>query len=151
MKKALLFALITVAIVLLIGTAAGAFAADDLRDRVQYDVFTEKVFVGVVHDKPTEFEGRMYFTLWTKDGGVAVEIGPKEFVKRSKFKLEASQMVTVVGMPLVISNREMILAREIIGTGSVFVVRDRNGQPMWEMNRPVQMDPEVGETRIPIS
>jgi hypothetical protein len=49
---------------------------------------------------------------WTNNGAVAVEIGPKEFVERSGLKLGSGQMVTVVGMHIVISHRAMVLARE---------------------------------------
>src|SRR5262245_40158577 len=102
MKRAILFALITAAIVLLLGTAAGALRADRVRDHVQYDPKAEQVFAGAVRDKPTVFEGRMYFTLWTNNGRVAVEIGPREFVERTGFKLGSGQIVTVVGMRIVI-------------------------------------------------
>jgi hypothetical protein len=114
-----------------------------------YDPLAEKVFAGTVHDKPTLFEGRMYFTLWTNNGAVAVEIGPKEFVERSGFKLRAGQTVTVVGMRIVVGNRDMILAREITTGDSVFLVRDRNGEPIWELDRPIQMDPEVAD-KVPV-
>src|SRR5262245_33896065 len=110
----------------------------------------EQVFVGTVHGKPTLFADQMYFTLWTRDGAVAVEIGPKEFVEHSGFKLGSGQLITVIGMPIVISHREMVLAREITIGGSVFVVRDRNGQPMWEKNRPIQMDPDAGASSLPV-
>jgi len=150
MKRAILFALITTAIVLLLGTAAGALAADRVRDDLTYDLKAEQVFVGTVHGKPTLFASRMYFTLWTGNGGVAVEIGPKEFVERSGFKLGSGQMISVVGMPIVISQREMVLAREITINGFVFVVRDRNGEPMWQMDREIQMDPDVGTGTLPV-
>ena len=113
MKRVILLALITTAIVLLLGPAAGALAADRVRDDVTYDLKAEQVFVGTVHGKPTLFAGRMYFTLWTGNGAVAVEIGPKEFVERSGFKLSSNQMISVVGMPIVIGHREMVVAREI--------------------------------------
>ena len=149
MKRAIHFALITATIVLLISSAA-ALAADRLRDHVQYDVTAEQVFMGAVHDKPTAFEGRMYFTLWTSNGAFAVEIGPKEFVERSRFKLGSGQKVTVVGMPIVIDHREMVLAREVMIGGAVFTVRDRNGEPMWEMDRPIQIDPNIGDNSLPV-
>jgi hypothetical protein len=151
--KNILFASIITAIVLLFllsATAGGAVALDRLRDRIPYDTLAEKVFAGAVHDKPTLFEGRMYFTLWTSSGAFAVEIGPKEFVERNGCKLRAGQTVTVVGMPIVLGNREMILAREITIGDSVFRVRDRNGNPMWDMDRPVQMDPEVADGGNPV-
>jgi hypothetical protein len=141
--------LIILAILLLFASAAGGLASDDVKDRVQYDVSAEKVFIGEVHDKANLFEGRMYFTLWTHSGVFAVEMGPKEFVEKSGFRLQRGQIVTVVGMPVVIGNREMVIAREITRTGAVFVARDRNGHPLWEKNRPVQMDPEVGNSGIP--
>jgi hypothetical protein len=92
----------------------------------------------------------MYFTLWTRNGAVAVELGPKEFVERSGFKLSSGQIITVVGMPIVISHREMVLAREITIGDSVFVVRDRNGEPMWDRDRPVQMDPDAATCSLPV-
>ena len=149
MKRAIRIALITAAIVLLLTTAAGTLA-DRVRDDVTYDATAEQVFVGTVHGKPTLFGDRMYFTLWTGNGGVAVEIGPKEFVERSGFKLGSGQMISVVGMPIVISQREMVLAREITIGGFVFVVRDRNGEPMWQMDREIQMDPDVGTGTLPV-
>jgi hypothetical protein len=150
MKRAIPFALITAAIVLLMAPAAAALAADRVGDHVQYDVMAEQVFVGAIHDKPIAVAGRMYFTLWTSNGAVAVEIGPKEFVERSRLKLGSGQTVTVVGMPIVINHREMVLAREVLIGGSVFTVRDRNGEPMWEMDRPIQIDPGIGDNSLPV-
>jgi hypothetical protein len=150
MKRAILLVVITAAMVLLLGTAAGTFAADRVRDGVTYDVKAEQVFVGTVHGKPTLFAGRMYFTLWTPNGAVAVEIGPKEFLERNGFKLSSGQMISVVGMPIVIGLREMVVAREITIGGSVFVVRDRNGEPIWEKDRPIQMDPDAGAGSLPV-
>ena len=150
MKRAILLALITTAIVLLLRTAAGAFSDDRVRDGVTYDVKAEQVFAGTVHGKPMLFAGRMYFTLWTGEGAIAVEIGPKEFVERSGFKLSSGQVISVVGMPIVISQREMVFAREITIGGFVFVVRDRNGEPMWQMDRPIQMDPDAGAGSLPV-
>jgi len=43
-----------------------------------------------------------------------------------------------------------VLAREITIGGFVFVVRDRNGEPMWQMDRPIQMDPDVGAGSPPV-
>ena len=70
-----------------------------------------------------------------------VQIGPEELVERSGFKLKIGEMVTAVGMPLVWYGREIVLAREVRKYDSVLVVRDRDGYPMWDMNRPIQMDP----------
>jgi len=150
MKKELLFSFITAVVILLLGSVWNASVADDLSDGVQYDLAAEQVFAGTVHDRPTVFEGRMYFTLWTSKGMVAVEIGPEQFVKRSGFKLGPGELVTVVGMPIVIGGRDMVLAREVTKTGSILVVRDRKGRPLWQKDRVIEMDPEVGDTGLPV-
>jgi hypothetical protein len=129
---------------------ADTFPIDRVTDGITYDPPAEQVFVGTVHAKPTLSSGRMYFTLWTRTGAVAVEIGPKDFAERIGLKLTSGQLVTVIGMPIVISPREMVLAREITMGDSVFVVRDRNGHPMWDRDRPIEMDPEAGCISPPV-
>lgn len=149
-KEHLLFTSLGAAIVLLSATAFAAFERDDVLRRVRYDVSAEREFEGSVVDRPRAFEGFMHLTLRTKDGLVVVQIGPKDFVQRSKVKLEPGQMVTVIGMPVVFADRQMVLAREIRKDGFVFVVRDRNGEPLWETDRPIQMDPKFGEELDPV-
>ena len=147
MNKHLLFTVIVAIIVLLV---LGVRAAGNDVDQVAYDVSAEQVFVGTVHERPSAFEGRMYFTLFTARGLIAVELGPKEFVTRSGFTLEARQVVTVIGMPVVINNKDVVLAREIIVTGSVFKLRDQNGRRLHKMDRTIEMDPEIGSAVIPV-
>ena len=148
-KELLLSGLIATAMVLLFTSAVGAFERDNLLDRVRYAVLAEREFEGVVLDKPGVYDGDMHFTLRTNDALGVVQIGPKDFVQRSGFKLDAGQTVTVVGMLVVFADRQMVLAREIASNGSVFVVRDRNGQPLWK-DPPIQMDPKPGDERDPI-
>ena len=92
-KELLLYALLAAAIVLLSATAVAAFERDDVLRRVRYDVSAEREFEGSVVDTPRVFEGFMHFTLRTEDALVVVQIGPKDFVQRSKFKLETGQML----------------------------------------------------------
>jgi hypothetical protein len=87
----------------------------------------------------------MYFTLWTHNHAITVEMGPWDFVKRSGFRLRLGEMVTVLGMPVPDANGETVLAREITKGDSVFIVRDRNGQPAWEKGRKIEMDPDMGK------
>jgi hypothetical protein len=53
-------------------------------------------------------------------------------------------------MPTIVDGKGIVMAREIRTVTTVFVLRDRNGQPMWKMGRPIQMDPERREDRFPI-
>ena len=55
-------------------------------------------------------------------------------------------MVIVIGVSSILRGREVLLAREIRSSGSVFIIRDRNGEPMWELDRPIQMDPDRAES-----
>jgi hypothetical protein len=71
-----------------------------------------------------------------------VQIGPKEFVDRSGFKLNVGEPVTVIGMPLMENGRQVVLAREVHSMSAVLVVRDRIGLPLWERDRPIYMDPD---------
>jgi hypothetical protein len=51
-------------------------------------------------------------------------------------------MLTVIGMPVVIQEREVVLAREVHTMKGVLIVRDQFGAPLWEPRRPFQMDTE---------
>jgi hypothetical protein len=82
------------------------------------------------------------------DSTVEVQIGPEELVARSGLKLKIGEMVTVMGMPLVWNGRYIVLAREVSNMTSVLVVRDRDGYPMWDMNRPIRMAPELSEFHL---
>jgi hypothetical protein len=147
MKNKLLFcALGVTAIALLSATVIWALGArDDVRDDMRYDVLAERVFEGAVENRAYLIDGLLYFPLKTSDATVQVQIGPKEFVDHSGFKLNPGDMLTVIGMPLVTKERKIVLAREVRTKIAVLVVRDRTGAPMWETDRPFQMDPERGK------
>ncbi len=117
-------------------------------DRIRYDVVAEQVYEGTVASRGHVIDGLMYFALRMSDGTVEVQIGPEEFVERSGFKLKIGEVVTTVGMPVVWNGRHIILAREVSNMTSVLTVRDRDGYPMWDMNRPIEMDPERSAFRL---
>jgi hypothetical protein len=129
-------------------TAGAVIANDgDIRkfDGVRYDVNLERTFEGIATNTGYVVDGFMYFALKTRDYLVEIQMGPKDFVERSGFKLKAGESITVIGMPTAVEGRAMVLAREIRGLNTVFVARDRNGEPRWDPNRPVQMDTEFPE------
>ena len=148
MKKFLLWVFVVVTILLLSTTVAGALdRPGEVRDldRFRYDPLAEKVYEGTVAGSEHVVDGFVYFPLRISDRTLEVQIGPQEFVEHSGFKLKLGEMVTVVGGPLVWKGRDIVLARKVSNMTSVLVVRDRDGYPMWDMKRPIQMDPE----RIP--
>ena len=129
MKSKIIFSILAVA-ALILAPAARA-------DNAPYNMMAERVFDGMV-----------FFPLVTNDRVIEVQLGPKDFVGKSGFNLKAGEMVTVLGMSAIVREREIILAREVRTMRAVLIVRDRNGQPMWDANRPVQMDPEFPESGL---
>ena len=111
-----------------------------------YDVAAERTIEGLVTRTAHSIGGIMHFTLKTANGDLEVQLGPREFVEKSEFKLKLGEMVSVVGVPSMLREREVVFAREVRSNRGVFTLRDRNGEPMWEPNRPIQMDPDRVES-----
>jgi hypothetical protein len=132
--------LLAAAVVLLAGVVVGAFDRPDRdRDAISYNVLAERIFEGRVASKGRIIDGLMYFPLRTADTVVEVQIGPKEFVERSSFKLKTGDKVTVVGMPVVMKEREVVLAREVSSMNGVLIIRDPIGLPLWDKTDRRQM------------
>jgi hypothetical protein len=130
-----------VAIVLLAAVVVGALDPRNRdRDVIGYNILAERVFRGSAASKVYVIEDLMYFPLMTANSMVEVQIGPKEFVERSGFTLNTGDTVTVIGMPVMMKKRQVVLAREVRGVNGVLIVRDQVGLPLWE--RPILMDPE---------
>jgi hypothetical protein len=113
-----------------------------IKSVISYNVLAERMFKGIVASQVHIIEGVMYFPLRTAYNTVEVQIGPKEFVERSGFKLNTGDEVTVIGMPVVIRERQVVLAREVSSMNGMLIVRNQVGLPLWESDRPILMDPE---------
>jgi hypothetical protein len=108
--------------------------ASDRRDRngnvgPYYDVKAERIFEGVVPGKGHIIDGVMYFPLKTADNILEVQLGPKEFVQRSTLIFKPGDMVIVVGVPVLLNERGVVLAKEISGMNGTLVLRDDDGVP----------------------
>ena len=139
MRNKLVFC-ISFAVAILLAIAV--VGAGDRRDVTGYNLFKERTFEGTVASKGHIIEGLMYFPLKTANTTMEVQIGPQEFVERSDFKLNVGEAVTVLAMPLIENERQVVLAREVSSMNAVLVVRDRFGLPLWERDRPIHLDPE---------
>jgi hypothetical protein len=137
-NKLVVFTIFAVALVLL----AAVVSAGDRRDVIGYNLLKERMFEGIVASKGHIIEGLMYFPLRMANTTMEVQIGPKEFVDRSDFKLNVGETIIVIGMPLIENERQVLLAREVSSMNAVLDVRDRFGLPLWERDRPIYMDPE---------
>jgi hypothetical protein len=117
-------------------------------DTAQYNVAAEQMFEGIAARAAHSVGGVMYFTLKTADTDIEVELGPRDFIEKSAFKLKVGEKVTVVGARTMLQEREVLLAREVRSSRGVLIIRDRNGTPMWEPDRPIQMDPDRSESDL---
>ena len=142
MRNKLLTCVSFVAVVLLTVVAVANDRRDRVPDVIGYNVLAERMYKGIVASEGHTSEGFMYFPLRTAGTTVEVQIGSKEFVEHSGFKLQTGDMVTVIGMPIGVKDRNVVLAREVRTTNRVLIVRDQLGLPLWEGNRPILMDPE---------
>jgi hypothetical protein len=140
-NKFVFFTVFAVAVVLLAAVVASALDRRD-RDVMGYNILKERIFKGVVANQGHINEGLMYFTLRAANNMMEVQIGPKEFVDRSDFKLKTGETVTVTGMLLVLNRQPVVLARRVSSMSATLVVRDQVGLPLWELDGPVLMDPE---------
>lgn len=140
------FAILFSAAVLLTLQATAAASPSSRNPDANYDVASERTFGGMVTRPAHSVAGTMYFTLKTADADLEIQLGPRDFIEKSEFKLKLGEMVTVLGVPSTLLDRHVVLAREIRCRKGVFVVRDRNGDPMWDADRPIQMDPDRAES-----
>jgi hypothetical protein len=125
-------------LILFLITTLGAASVDEIR----YDVTAEKIHWGVIGSKGHAMDGFRYFPLDTADGRIDVQLGPCDFVDNSGFVFKVGEIVSVIGMPAVIGEHEILIAREVQSMTAVLVLRNRKGEPMWAANPPIQMDPE---------
>jgi hypothetical protein len=94
-NKLLVCIALAAALVLLVAVVVGAVDRRD-RDIISYNVLAERMFRSIVASQVHIIEGVMYFTLRTAYNTLEVQIGPKEFVERSSFKLNPGDEVTVI-------------------------------------------------------
>jgi hypothetical protein len=141
-NKLLFFFMLLAAMAILMATAIVVSSDLPYRDVVGYNVLKERMFEGVVESKGRLIGDLIYFSLKTANGIVEVQIGPQEFVERSGFKPNTGDRMTVIGMPVVMNEQQVVLAREVRSMNGMLMVRDQVGRPLWQKDRPILMDPE---------
>jgi len=144
--NAVLAILFVTLVLLLTATVAASRLAPN--PNAVYDLSAERTFEGMVANPAHSVDGTMYFTLKTVDNDVEVQLAPRNFIEKTAFKLKTGERVTVIGAPSMFKAREVLLAREVRYSKGVFTIRDRNGSPMWELDRPIQMDPDRAESIV---
>jgi hypothetical protein len=134
-NKLLFFCMLLAALAILMLATVVASYDRPYRDVIGYNVLKERMFEGVVASKGHIVEDSMYFPLKMANATVEVQIGPKDFLERSSFKPNIGDRMTVIGMPVVMNERLVVLAREVSSMNGVLIVRDEVGRPLWEKDR----------------
>ena len=129
MRRKLVFCLLIAALAtLLVDVVVNAVDTPDRHTDVgRYDVRAERVLEGIVAGKGHVMDGLMYFPLRTADTIVEIQLGPKQFVERSGFIFKPGDIVVVVGVPIVLNERGVVLARQISGMNGTLVLRHEAG------------------------
>jgi len=65
-------------------------------------------------------------------GRVRVHLGPVWYLERQEFDLQPGQEVTVKGVCLEEKGETRLIAAQVTVGDSVLLLRDQEGQPMWE-------------------
>jgi hypothetical protein len=144
MRKKMSSAVVLAAALIILLPPAALTRTTDCSD---YDPTSERTYEGTATPQYL-LENVVYFTLKTSKGKFEVELAPTEFMEKSGFRLRAGETVAVVGAPAMRGARKVLLAREIARAGRIFVLRDREGMPMWDSKRPIQMDPERADSPL---
>ena len=75
----------------------------------------------------------MAILIDTKDKGqVRVHLGPVWYLERQEFNLEPGQEVQVKGICMEEKGNTRLIAAQVTVGSSVLLLRDQEGQPMWE-------------------
>jgi len=139
---------VLMSIALLLPTAVTASSTDDRDFDARYNVMAERMLDGEVAGPRHVVDGIVFFPLRTRGRVTEIELGPIDFVRASGFNVKAGEMATGLGAPAKAGQNRVLLAREVRTMTTLFVVRDRNGRPIWDANRPVEMDPETSESTL---
>jgi hypothetical protein len=141
--KAIVWVFFAATVLLLTVFLLGALATDRDLDVTTYNVLAERSFTGIIVGRGRVIEDLLYVPLRTAATRLEVQIGPEEFLERKHFRLKTGDKATVIGMPITRNAGIVVLAREVRTANGVLIVRDIMGLPLWEGDRPLQMDPEL--------
>jgi hypothetical protein len=139
-----LFCLFLVAAILLAASLTlGGAQRSAYPETPAYNLKAERLIEGTIAGKGHIMDGLMYFPLKTKDKVLEMQVGhAEEFLEKDDFSFDPGETVRVIGVVTVIDSRVVILAREIRSMKGIWRLRDQNGTPIWEIQKPIQMDPE---------
>jgi len=131
----------TFKVVLGVATVALIVMLSTIRPRREqstaYNPAGEILAKGVVQDVqeyycPVSGEQGTHLVLKTEDGGVlVVHAGPARFLRSIQAAFNKGDQIEVIGSKLKYMGSDAVLAREVRRGDEMFLLRDREGKPVW--------------------
>lgn len=121
--------------------AGGAMATAQMTHGagMAYDPKTEVTLEGTVDEvmtmPGTQPMSGVHLALTTKDETLHVHVGTPEYLAREGLSFSKGDRVTVIGSRIAGEGFEAVLARTVTKGTVVIMLRDRDGQPRWTMDR----------------
>jgi hypothetical protein len=102
----------------------------------KYDPATETTLKGVVDDVkevPNSCAGEtgLHVMLKTSEGTLEVQIAPVGFLKDMEITFAKGEELKIIGSKVSKDGNSLVLARNITRNGNEFVMRDKEGAPVW--------------------
>ncbi len=82
--------------------------------------------------KPGVYPGMAFLMESQKEGRVRVHLGPVWFLERQEVFFQPGDEVTVKGVCFKANGQTKLVAAQVIKGDHVLVLRDSQGQPLWE-------------------
>ncbi len=106
-----------------------------------YDPATEMEIKGEIHtvERVAPLDGMSAgIHLLVNEGNetISVHLGPEWYFDKLDVEFKPGEMVIIKGSKIMMNNREVIIARQIVRGDQVLKLRDRNGVPKWSGRRP---------------
>jgi hypothetical protein len=103
-----------------------------------YDKASETTVTGTVADVvEPQGTGGLHLTFKTADETMDVHLGPKAWLDSHGYTFKAGDELTILGSKTTthdmatMTNKTVVVAREITKHGETMVLRDENGRPLW--------------------
>lgn len=105
-----------------------------------YDVKTETTSRGVVervevvtgmHGRGQHARGSTHLVLRTDKEAIEVHVGPAAFLSENGITLAKGDMLEIRGSRVTVSEKPVVIAKEIMKGDATWTRRDASGRPLW--------------------
>jgi hypothetical protein len=121
----------SLALVLMAGSAVAQGRMRGGQGPANYSVAAEVTVKGTVEElKPGSQQG-VHVMLKTSDATMELVLGPSWYQTEKKYGLAKGDQIDVIGAKSKVSDRDVLLVREIKKGSDTMTFRDAKGFPMW--------------------